>query len=228
MKTLSILSTKLSAWGLHLIGRGGSMPGSIGCKVDANILSKLKFNGPVILVTGTNGKTSTANMITDLFEKAGYNVISNRKGDNLKAGIVTTLLTHAKLNGEIKANAVVLECDELNVRHILPFIPVTDFVVNNFFRDQLDRAREMEQLIDSIEKVLPAYRGRLILNANDPNVVRVNLVAKIRLKRQKRPVKENFVLSVGQDLNTVIINIHILVNFIVQSVIFKRQKWIFV
>ena len=153
MKTLSILSTKLSAWGLHLIGRGGSMPGSIGCKVDANILSKLKFNGPVILVTGTNGKTSTANMITDLFEKAGYNVISNRKGDNLKAGIVTTLLTHAKLNGEIKANAVVLECDELNVRHILPFIPVTDFVVNNFFRDQLDRAREMEQLIDSIEKV---------------------------------------------------------------------------
>jgi len=57
MKTLSILSTKLSAWGLHLIGRGGSMPGSIGCKVDANILSKLKFNGPVILVTGTNGKT---------------------------------------------------------------------------------------------------------------------------------------------------------------------------
>lgn len=178
MKTLSILSTKLSAWGLHLIGRGGSMPGSIGCKVDANILSKLKFNGPVILVTGTNGKTSTANMITDLFEKAGYNVISNRKGDNLKAGIVTTLLTHAKLNGEIKANAVVLECDELNVRHILPFIPVTDFVVNNFFRDQLDRAREMEQLIDSIEKVLPAYRGRLILNANDPNVIRLNLVAK--------------------------------------------------
>ena len=55
MKTLSILSTKLSAWGLHLIGRGGSMPGSIGCKVDANILSKLKYKGPVILVTGTNG-----------------------------------------------------------------------------------------------------------------------------------------------------------------------------
>lgn len=178
MKTLSIFLTKLSAWGLHLIGRGGSLPGSIGCKVDANILSKLKFNGPVILVTGTNGKTSTSNMITDLLMDAGYQVISNRKGDNLKAGIVTTLLTNAKLNGEIKANAVVLECDELNVRHILPFIPVTDFVVNNFFRDQLDRAREMEQLIDSIEKVLPNYKGRLILNGNDPNVVRLQLVAK--------------------------------------------------
>lgn len=52
---------------------------SISCKVDKNILTKLKFNGPVILVTGTNGKTSTANMITDLFQNAGYNVISNRK-----------------------------------------------------------------------------------------------------------------------------------------------------
>lgn len=241
MKTLSILSTKLSAWGLHLIGRGGSMPGSIGCKVDKNILTKLKFNGPVILVTGTNGKTSTANMITDLFQNAGYNVISNRKGDNLKAGIVTTLLTNCKLNGEIKANAVVLECDELNVRHILPFIPVTDFVVNNFFRDQLDRAREMEQLIDSIEKVLPDYKGRLILNANDPNVVRLNLVAQKRLvlflewmrisillQPQKRQVKGNFVQSVGLDLNIVIINIRILVNSIVQNVILKHQKWMFV
>lgn len=57
MKTLSILSTKLSAWGLHLIGRGGSMPGSIGCKVDANILSKFKnLIGPVILVIGYKWK----------------------------------------------------------------------------------------------------------------------------------------------------------------------------
>jgi lipid II isoglutaminyl synthase (glutamine-hydrolysing) len=178
MKTLSILMTKFSAWGLHLIGRGGSMPGSIGCKLDSNILSKLKFNGPVILVTGTNGKTSTANMISDLFIHAGYKVISNRKGDNLKAGVVTTLLTNASLSGQINADAVILEVDELNVRHILPYIPVTDFVVNNFFRDQLDRAREMEQLIDSIEKVLPNYTGNLILNGNDPNVVRLHLTAK--------------------------------------------------
>lgn len=178
MLTFSILCTKLSAFVLHLVGRGGSLPGSIGVKLDKDILKKLKFNGPVILVTGTNGKTSTANMITDVFERAGYSVISNRKGDNLKEGIVTTLLTNSSLSGKIKANAVVLEVDELNVRHILPFIPVTTFVVNNFFRDQLDRAREMEQLIDSIEKVLPDYKGQLVLNGNDPNVVRLSLVAK--------------------------------------------------
>ena len=106
---------------------------------------------------GTNGKTSTANMVADLFMRAGYRVITNRKGDNLKAGITTTLLTHCSVSGQVKADVVVLEVDELNIRHILPFIPVSALIVNNFFRDQLDRAREMEQLIESIEKVLPNY-----------------------------------------------------------------------
>jgi UDP-N-acetylmuramyl tripeptide synthase len=173
MKQLSILSTQLMSKGLKLVGRGGSMPGSVGAKIDPNILSKLKFSGPVVLVTGTNGKTSTANMITDLFEKAGYKTISNRKGDNLKAGILTTLLTHANLKGEVSADAVVLEVDELNIRHVLPYIPVSALVVNNFFRDQLDRAKEMETVIESIENVLGDYDQTLILNGNDPNVVRL-------------------------------------------------------
>ena len=177
MKTLSILATRTSSFLLKLVGHGGSMPGTIGLKLDSNILHKLTFKGPVILVTGTNGKTSTANMITDLMINAGYTVISNRKGDNLKAGITTTLLTNTAFNGKLKADACVLEVDELSVRHILPNIPVTAFVVNNFFRDQLDRAREMEQLIHSIEDVLPDYTGELVLNGNDPNVSRLSLKA---------------------------------------------------
>lgn len=177
MKHISILATKASAAILHRIGKGGSMPGQIGLKLDENILQSLKFDGPVILVTGTNGKTSTANMITELLQYAGYDVISNRKGDNLLAGVATTLLTNASLSGKVKASAAVLEVDELNIRHILPKIPVTALVVNNFFRDQLDRAREMEQLIESIESVLPDFKGELILNGNDPNVVRLSLKA---------------------------------------------------
>ena len=178
MQTLAILAAKLSSSILRCFGRGGSLPGSIALKIDDKILNKLEFTGPIILVTGTNGKTSTANMIADLLSYAGYKVISNRKGDNLKAGITTTLLTNASLSGRVNATACVLEVDELNVSHILLNIPVTCFVVNNFFRDQLDRAREMEQLIESIEKVLPDYRGDLILNGNDPNVVRLSLKAK--------------------------------------------------
>ena len=178
MKLLPILVTKASSSILKKFGRGGSLPGSIARKLNPNILKELTVYGPVILVTGTNGKTTTANMITDCLLKDGYRVISNRKGDNLREGITTTLLTHANHKGEIQADALVLEVDELTVRHILPNLPVTMFVVNNFFRDQLDRAREMEQLIESIESVLPEYNGTLVLNGNDPNVIRLKDKAK--------------------------------------------------
>lgn len=177
MSFLSILSAKLSSSLLSLAGRGGSMPGSIALKIDPNSLSKLKFNGPVILITGTNGKTSTANMISSLFEQAGKKVVTNRKGDNLKAGITTALLKSASANGQVDADAVVLEVDELNIRHVLPYLSVSALVVTNFFRDQLDRAREMEQLIETIEGVLPEYKGLLVLNGDDPNTVRLALKA---------------------------------------------------
>lgn len=177
MSLLSILATKTSSTLLKTIGRGGSLPGQIGLKLDVDILKKLKVSGPVILVTGTNGKTSTANLIASAFEKAGYSVVSNKKGDNLKAGIATALINDASLFGKLKSEVAVLEVDELNVRHVLPNLPVSALVVNNFFRDQLDRAREMEQLIVSIESVLPEFEGTLILNGNDPNTRRLSLKA---------------------------------------------------
>ncbi|MDO4663376.1 MAG: MurT ligase domain-containing protein [Erysipelotrichaceae bacterium] len=173
MSKLSVLAARTSLSLLSLAGRGGSMPGTIALKLDPDSLSKLKFNGPVILVTGTNGKTSTANMISSMFEKAGKRVVSNRKGDNMKAGITTAILSHAKMNGTVDADVCVLEVDELNIRHVLPYIPVSALVVTNFFRDQLDRAKEMEQLIQSIESVLPNYEGTLVLNGDDPNTVRL-------------------------------------------------------
>lgn len=173
MSFLSILAVKTSTALLSLAGRGGSLPGSIGLKLDPQSLQKLKFSGPVVLVTGTNGKTSTTNLISDTFAHSGRKVVSNRKGDNLKAGITTTLLSNAGLDGTVHADAVVLEVDELNIRHVLPYIPVSALVVTNFFRDQLDRAREMEQLIESIENVLPEFTGTLVLNGNDPNTLRL-------------------------------------------------------
>lgn len=174
MKTLSIAATRLIRLLLSLVNRGGSLPGQIGLKIDSKILSKLSFDGVIIMVTGTNGKTSTSNLIADLLEKSGRTVLSNRRGDNMRAGVATAILTNTTLSGKVKADAMVLEVDELNVRHLLPQLPVDAFVITNFFRDQLDRAREMEQLIETIEKVLPAYEGTLVLNGNDPNVVRLS------------------------------------------------------
>ena len=158
---------------LSLMGRGGSLPGTIALKMDADILKKFKMPKKVIMVTGTNGKTTTSNLIVESFAKAGYRVIGNRKGDNLKEGIVTLLCAHSSLRYEVQADVVVLEVDELTVMRVFKDLGVTTFVVNNFFRDQLDRAGEMETIVRRIESVLDDYEGHLILNANDPNVVRL-------------------------------------------------------
>ena len=174
MTSIAILITKAASFLLHLIHRGGSMPGSIGLKVCPSLLKNLRISCPVILVTGTNGKTSTSNMIADMFEHAGYQVINNRKGDNLKEGITTALVTNTGLNKTVHADAIVLEVDELNIPFIMSNLNVDALVVTNFFRDQLDRAREMEQLIVKIEQAIKDFKGTLILNGNDPNVVRLH------------------------------------------------------
>lgn len=173
MNFIAILATRLSSFLLHLIHRGGSLPGQIGLTICPQVLKRLTVKCPIIVVTGTNGKTSTSNMISSMFEHAGYHVISNRKGDNLKEGIATVLLSHSSFMGKVKADAIVLEVDELNIPFTLNQLPVTALVVTNFFRDQLDRAREMEQLIHKIEQAVPVLAGTMILNGNDPNVIRL-------------------------------------------------------
>ena len=178
MKSIAILLDKTLSFLLQLIHRGGSMPGRFALKLNNKVLQELSISCPVILITGTNGKTSTCNLIASSLEKAGKKVITNRKGDNMREGIATSVLTASTLSGEVHADYIVLEVDELNVRYIMKDLPVSHIVVTNFFRDQLDRAREMEQLIQKIEDAIVDFKGTLVLNANDPNVVRLHHTAK--------------------------------------------------
>lgn len=170
---MRLLIVKMIRFLLSLVGRGGSLPGTIALKMDPEILKKFKMPPRVILVTGTNGKTTTSNLIVESLMKCGLKVIGNRKGDNLKEGIVTLLCAHSSLNYHIQADAVVLEVDELTVMRVFKDLDVTTFVVHNFFRDQLDRAGEMETIVRRIESVLDDYEGHLVLNGDDPNVVRL-------------------------------------------------------
>lgn len=170
---LRLIIVKMIRFVLVKMGRGGSLPGNIGLKMDAKLLSRFKMPKHVILVTGTNGKTTTSNLIVESLKASGLRVIGNRRGDNLREGIATLLCANSDLSYRIKADAVVLEVDELTIPRVFDQLRVSAFVINNFFRDQLDRAGEMETIVRKIESVLPDYKGQLILNGNDPNVVRL-------------------------------------------------------
>ena len=151
----------------------GNMLGRIVKKLSPNILEYLKINCPVIAVTATNGKTTTNNSIRYMLEQNGKKVISNKEGNNMETGIITTLIKNCTINGKIKADFITLEVDESYVPVVFKKIPLNTLVVLNFFRDQLDRNGEVETLILKINDFLKTYNGNLVLNNDDPNVARL-------------------------------------------------------
>ncbi|MBR4445994.1 MAG: DUF1727 domain-containing protein [Solobacterium sp.] len=163
---------------LHKSGRGGSFPGVLGLKMDPHFLEKFQMPKIVVLVTGTNGKTTTSNLIAESLREAGLKTINNRRGDNLNVGIATLLAANSDSHFRVQADAAVIEVDELTVYRQFANLHPTHFVVNNFFRDQLDRAGEMETIIRKIQEVTKDFEGHLILNGDDPNVLRICDTAK--------------------------------------------------
>ena len=151
----------------------GNMLGIIVKKLSPDILKSIKINCPVIAVTATNGKTTTNNAIRYILEKNGKKVVSNKEGNNMETGIITTLIKNCTLTGKIKADFVTFEVDESYVPIVFKKIPLNTLVVLNFFRDQLDRNGEVESLILKINEFLKSYEGNLILNNDDPNVARL-------------------------------------------------------
>lgn len=159
---------------LNIFGKqGGNVIGKIAKKINPNILKSFKVNCPVIAVTATNGKTSTNNCISYTLEQAGYKVISNKEGNNMETGIISTLIKNCKINGEIKADYITFEVDESYVPKIFKIFRLDTLVILDFFRDQLDRNGEVETLILKIQEFLKTYKGNLVLNHDDPNVARL-------------------------------------------------------
>ena len=98
---LSILASKITIFLTRNILKGGTtFPGRVALKIDPTILSKVSKGYKVILVTGTNGKTTTTNMIFNILKTSGLNVITNNTGANLYSGIVTTFIDNYKFNNE--------------------------------------------------------------------------------------------------------------------------------
>ena len=147
--------------------RGSSLPGKIALKLDKNIISKLKLPENIIMVTGSNGKTTTTEMIATIFMENGYNVGYNFEGSNLTDGVATMLLNYSNLKGEVKKDVIIIESDERFAKHTCKYIKPKYFVVTNIFRDQLTRNGH-PQLIYKIIGDAITDDMHLVLNTDDP------------------------------------------------------------
>ncbi|HEX2952728.1 MAG TPA: Mur ligase family protein [Bacillota bacterium] len=155
-------------------GGGSSLPGKIALQIDPQLLSAFFAGRPLlsVVVTGSNGKTTTCRIIAEVLKKEGYHVVWNRSGANLITGITSALIEQSDFFGNVKADAGVFEVDEATMRLVMNAIKPTYVVVTNFFRDQLDRYGEVETTRNLIRSALEgiSYQSFLILNADDPLV----------------------------------------------------------
>jgi len=176
-KTAAVWAGKATGALSRISGRGGgtTLPGDVARAIDPRILTNLTHGS--IVITGTNGKTTTARLVTWLLEGAGHKVVSNRAGANLIFGATAAALNKAGPDGKLRADWGVFEIDEASVPKAVEEIKPRATLVLNLFRDQLDRYGELESIAKKIESALSALPddSTAILNADDPRVAEIGL-----------------------------------------------------
>lgn len=166
---LSILACKLCRRALRLLGRGGTdFPGRVALKLCPNVLGVLAKNVTTVLVTGTNGKTTTSRMIEQVLADAGISYFANKSGANLLSGVTAEFAAHSTLTGKCKYDYALIEADEAAFKAISRFVDARVVAVTNVFRDQLDRYGEVSHTLDNIRiGISHSKHAVLCLNADD-------------------------------------------------------------
>lgn len=165
----ALWAAKLSIPALKITHHNGTdFPGKLALKLCPDFLHYVGRPKTVIAVTGTNGKTTVSNLLTDILEAEGRKVISNRAGSNIASGISTALLKGCGLFGKCKSDhdIAVLEVDERSSPRIYPHMKPTYVVITNLFRDSIMRNAHPAYIADILTKYIPAA-STLVLNADD-------------------------------------------------------------
>ena len=170
LSAASIASCKMIRSVLRKTGRGGTaIPGKIAMKIAPKIPEVVSSGMEIIVVTGTNGKTTTCNMIQHAIESAGHECLLNKSGANLLKGIAADLICNSTWSGRPKTHYAVLECDEAALKQVVPLIHPKAVVVTNLFSDQVDRyggvQNTLKEIRTGVEKVPDTT---LVLNADEP------------------------------------------------------------
>ncbi len=163
---LALIAAKLAGKLIHLLGRKGShTPGVVALKLCPDFMDHAPRAPLVVCVTGTNGKTSVSNMLTDALRRTGRTVVNNKEGSNIVPGCVTNLINSLNWLGVCRVDAAVYETDERASRLILPHLKPDYMIVTNLSRDSLKRNAHTDYIFSIIDTYCPETT-KLILNAD--------------------------------------------------------------
>jgi UDP-N-acetylmuramyl tripeptide synthase len=157
-------------------GRGGtSLPGKVLTRVEPRAIGRLaaRLGRGSVVISATNGKTTTAAMVASILDRTGTTLVHNRAGANMAGGVASALAGAARRGGrELDGELGLFEVDEFWLGPVAEELEPRAMLLGNLFRDQLDRYGELETIADRWAEIVAARGGstRLVLNADDPLV----------------------------------------------------------
>lgn len=198
---ISIVLSKFLSKLSHFLFKGGTnFPGRIALSIDKNILKEVSKNYKVILITGTNGKTTTTSMIYNILKDDGKKLITNNTGANLLPGIVATFISHYKFSSKSSERFAVIEVDEANLKFITNYIKPDIIAITNLFRDQLDRYGEVYTTLNILlEGIKKTPDSTLILNGDESLLGSLNLPNPIKYYGFKTSINSEKKIDINAD-----------------------------
>lgn len=158
-----------------LRGGGSALPGLFVEKIDKTFIPRTLATLPqgVVVISGTNGKTTTTKMVVELLEGQGLKVFTNRTGSNFTRGVAAALLGEVNARGQLPADIAVLELDEAHAVHFVRTVKPRYSLLLNVLRDQLDRFGEIDATAQMLKVVANATTEQVVINREDPRLLRV-------------------------------------------------------
>ncbi len=156
----------------QLRGGGSALPGLFVEKIDPDFTRRTLVCLPrgVVLISGTNGKTTTTKMVVELLESQGLRVFTNRTGSNFTRGVAAALLGEVNNRGHLSADIAVLELDEAYAVHFVRIISPSYCLLLNVMRDQLDRFGEIDATAELLHTIAHHTTKGIVVNRDDPRL----------------------------------------------------------
>ena len=172
---MAVAAGKVARAAARLRGGGSAMPGLVVERLDPWFLTHALANLPrgVVVVTGTNGKTTTTKMLVAILREHGLTVFTNPTGSNFTRGVISSMLAEIPLSGRLKADIAVLELDEAHALKFAAEVKPTHSLLLNVARDQLDRFAEIDHTAKLLAELAEQTTTGVVLNIDDSFVARI-------------------------------------------------------
>ncbi|QCT40119.1 DUF1727 domain-containing protein [Candidatus Saccharibacteria bacterium oral taxon 955] len=195
-------------------GGGSALPGLFVEKIDKNFISRTLASLPygVVVISGTNGKTTTTKMVVELLESQGLRVFTNRTGSNFTRGVAAALLGAINYRGRLSADIAVLELDEAHAVHFVRAVKPRFCLLLNVMRDQLDRFGEIDNTANMLLTIAKNTTECVVLNRDDPRLSHPNFIKNIKVSQRSFGINPKYLKTFPSD-DSLHSNTHVGTNF---------------